>query len=368
MIYLDYNATTPVAPEVAEAMQPFMRAAFGNPSSAHALGREAKAAVESARRNLAALIHAEPDEIVFTSGGSESINTAIKGVAARHGGGHFISTTVDHPATLAPLRFLQRAAFTHTLVGVDSTGLVAPGDIRKALRPDTRLITTLHAQNEVGTLEPIDEIGAIAREAGVLFHVDAAQSVGKVPVDVRAMNADLLSIAGHKMYAPKGCGALFIRRGVSIEPLIHGASQESGRRAGTENVIYAAALGKAAELAAECLRRGPHAELRDRLWRGMVDALGERVVLNGHPTRRLPNTLNVSFPGQVGGAILAKMTNICASTGSACHADRPEPSGVLMAMGLGPDRALGAIRFSLGRPTTTHEIDVALEGLKSALA
>lgn len=366
MIYLDYNATTPVAPEAFAAMRPHLEAAFGNPSSSHALGREARAAVDRARTQLARLIGAETDEVVFTSGGTESINAAIKGIAAGRGRGHIITTSVDHPATTAVLEFLCGAGFESTAVPVDATGRVDPAEVRKALRPDTILITVLHAQNEVGTLEPVAEIGAIAREAGVPFHVDAAQSVGKVPVNVRKLNADLLTIAGHKLYAPKGIGALYIRRGVRIEPFIHGAAQERGRRAGTENVAFIAALGAAAELAAAYVASGPHAELRDRFWQGMQAAFGQRAVLNGHPVQRLPNTLNVSFPGRIGAEILAKMPDVCASTGSACHAGTAEPSGVLAAMGLGRERAAGAIRFSLGRPTTAAEIDQALASLRSA--
>lgn len=368
MIYLDYNATTPVDPEVFGAMRPYLAAKFGNPSSGHALGREAAAAMSAARTSLARLIGSRAEEVLFTGGGTEASNLAIKGLAwARStSSGHLITTAVEHPATMEPIRFLQQRGCSCTVVGVDSTGLVDPDDVRRALRKDTFLISVMHAQNEVGTIEPIEELGRIAREAGVYFHVDAAQSVGKIPVNVQAMNADLVSIAGHKMYAPKGIGALYIRQGVALEPLIHGASQEGGRRGGTENVSMAVGLGKAAELAAAHLTDPCIRDLRDHFWAGLSGMLGDRVTLNGHPTLRLPGTLHVSFIGRVGGEVLAKLGEIHASTGAACHAGDAKPSAVLMAMGLSRDRATGAVRFSIGRPTTRAEIDrtLALLGQK----
>ncbi|HKQ46612.1 MAG TPA: cysteine desulfurase family protein [Phycisphaerae bacterium] len=392
MIYLDYNATTPIDPAVAEAMRPFIESQFGNPSSSHPLGRAAKSAVESARASLAALMGAKPHEIIFTSGGTEASNLAIKGLARRRGerGGHFVTTVVEHPATLEPMRALERNGFTRTEVSADPTGLVDPDAIRRAIRPDTILISVMHAQNEVGTIEPIAEIGQIARKRGVLFHVDAAQSMGKLPVTVDEMSADLLSIAGHKMYGPKGVGALYVHAGVELEPLIHGAAQESGRRGGTENVILIAGLGKAAELAREHLSPSPSQGegrgegsttskhdsatssidrirlLRDHFWQRLSEAFGDRILLNGHPTLRLPNTLSVSFPGHVGGDILAKMPDVCASTGAACHAGDAKPSRVLMAMGYSRERAVGTIRFSLGHPTGREEIDAVVKQLAQA--
>lgn len=359
MIYLDYNATTPIDPAVADAMRPFIEEKFGNPSSGHALGRAAREAVEAARVSVGSLIGASADEIVFTSGGTEASNMAIKGAARlrRGRGRHIITTAVEHPATTEPIRWLEGEGFAKTMVGVDGMGMVDPDDIRGALRPDTVLICVMHAQNEVGTIEPIIEIGRIAREAGVLFHVDAAQSLGKIPTDVEVMHADLLSIAGHKLYGPKGIGALYVRSGVEIEALVHGAAQEKGRRGGTENVIMAVGLGRAAELAAEHLGDTRTPGLRDRLWEGLRRVAGDRVVLNGHPTKRLPNTLNVSFSGWVGGSLLAKLDGVYASTGAACHSGDAKPSAVLTAMGISRERAIGAVRFSVGRPTTEGEID-----------
>lgn len=369
MIYLDYNATTPIDPAVAEAMRPYIERTFGNPSSAHAFGRAAREGVEAARASVASLIGATSDEVIFTSGGTESSNWVIRGVARRlaETGRHFVTTAVEHPATLQPMRSLEADGFTRTEVGVDDTGGVDPDDIRGAIRPDTILVSVMHAQNEVGTIEPVAEMGRIAREAGVLFHVDAAQSAGKIPIDVHAMNADFVSLAGHKMYAPKGIGALYIRSGVELPSFIEGAGQEQGRRAGTENVIMSVAMGKAAELASEHLRDETIHSLRDRFWRHLRAMFDESVLLNGHPTRRLPNTLSVSFPGRVGAEILDRLENVCASTGAACHAGDAKPSPVLMAMGYSTERAVGTIRFSVGRTTTEAEVDVVVSLLEREL-
>jgi cysteine desulfurase len=361
VIYLDYNATTPVAPEVVEAVRQVLAEDFGNPSSVHRIGRSARRALETARGQVAGLIGAQPDEITFTSGGTESINSAIKGVAESKGGGHIVSTAVEHPAAMESLAWLARRGCTFTLVGVDSFGIIDPADVRRAIKADTILISVMHAQNEVGTIEPVEEIGRVAREAKVLFHVDAAQSAGKIAVDVERINADLLTIAGHKLYAPKGIGALYVREGMKIAPFVHGAMQEKGRRAGTENVALAVGLGVAATISHRHVGDPRVQELRDYFWRGLSDRFGARVALNGHPTDRLPNTLNVGFLGYRGGTILEQCDGLCASTGAACHADEVTPSAVLAAMGVGLERAEGAIRFSLGRPTTREQTDRVLK-------
>ena len=362
-IYLDHNASTPIDPRVIEVMEPLLRAPFANPSALHAGGREARAIIDRARSQVAGLLGCAPDEVVFTSGGSEANNLALTGVflALRERGDHLVTTTVEHPAILEPARFLERLGARVTIVPVDRFGRVDPDDIRRAITPRTILVSVMHANNEVGTIEPIAEIGAITRERDVLFHTDAAQSVGKIPTRVDDLGVDLLSIAGHKAYAPKGVGALYVRRGVRLEPLIHGASHEAGRRAGTESALLAAALGRAAELAADLGAVDGIRVLRDRLWDGLQAGFGEGVVLNGHPDARLPNTLNVSFVGRPGADVLAALGDVAASTGSACHADSVELSPVLLAMGVEPRVGMGAVRLSLGRMTTPEEIDAVLE-------
>jgi cysteine desulfurase len=373
-IYLDYNATTPVDPAVCEAMLPYLGEKFGNPSSLHAYGRAAQEAVERARTQVAGLLGARPDEIVFTGGGSEASNQAIKGtVFARLGSFfgrwardfHIITSAVEHPATLEPCRFLERLGCRVTTVPVDRHGLVDPEDVRKAIGRRTVLISIMHANNEVGTFEPIGDIARIAHERGVLIHTDAAQSVGKVPVDVNDLEVDLLSLAGHKVYAPKGVGALYVRRGVKPEPLIHGAGHESGRRAGTENVPCIVGLGEAFAVAARSLpeARNQLRRLRDRLWTRLQEGLGDKVVLNGHPDKRLPSTLNVNFAGQVGADLLQSVPEIAASTGSACHEGTVCLSPVLQAMGVPASLGRGAVRLSVGRFTTEEEIDRAATAL-----
>jgi len=368
-IYLDFNASTPIAPEVAEAMRPFLSEHFGNPSSQHWAGIPAKEAVEHARQQVAELLQCSPGEIVFTSGGSESNNHAIKGVffALREKGTHVITTQIEHPAVINPCRFLEKFGAEVTFVPVDRHGEVDPQDIQKAITPRTILITVMHANNEVGTIQPIEEISKIARERGIVFHTDAAQSVGKIVTKVDDLTVDLLSIAGHKVYAPKGIGALYIRKGTPIEPLIHGAGHESGRRAGTENVLLIVGLGKACEVAKRHLNDDRILALRNRFWKLLQDNLGEKVVLNGHPLHRLPNTLNVSFVGKAGGEILSRLDGVAASTGAACHSGSVELSPVLKAMGISPEVGMGAIRFSLGRTTTLEEVDAVVQLLKNAL-
>ncbi|MGJ0397387.1 MAG: cysteine desulfurase family protein [Methylocystis sp.] len=368
-IYFDYNASTPVDPAVARAMAPFLDDHYGNPSSGHWASTGAKAGIETARGQTAALFGCKSDEIVFTSGGSEANNFALKGMyfALRDRGDHFVTTKIEHPAIIDPCRFLERLGVSVTYLPVDGAGLVDPDDLRKAITPRTILVSVMHANNEVGTIQPIEDCAQIAHAHGVLFHTDAAQSVGKVATDVNALGVDLLSLAGHKLYAPKGVGALFVRRGVSLEPLIHGAGHEGGRRAGTESALLTAGLGKACELARDLSSMDRVRELRDHFWRELQTRFGDRVALNGHSTRRLPNTLNVSFVGRIGAEILARLDGVAASTGSACHSDRITLSPVLEAMGVAPDVGMGAIRFSLGRGTTRDEIDAVVEGLSDAL-
>jgi cysteine desulfurase len=369
-IYLDYNASTPIDPAVAAAMRPFLDDHFGNPSSGHWASLGAKAALDTARRQVASLLGGHSDEIVFTSGGSEANNLAIKGVffALRDKGEHIVTTAIEHPAVVAPCRFLERLGARITFLPVDRAGRIDPDALRRAITPRTILVSIMHANNEVGTLQPIEECARIAREHGVLFHTDAAQSVGKVATRVDELGVDLLSIAGHKVYAPKGVGALFVRRGVSVEPLIHGAGHEGGRRAGTESALLAVGLGTACALAGDLSAMDRVRTLRDGFWTGLQQRFGNRVVLNGHPTQRLPNTLNVSFVGRVGAEILVRLDGVAATTGSACHAGRVELSPVLAAMGVEPEVGMGAVRFSLGRGTTRDEIDAVLTQLTGMLA
>ena len=369
-IYLDYNATTPVDPEVAEAMRPYFTEHFGNPSSAHAYGQQARDSVDWVRTQVAASLGCSADEVVFTGGGSESNNLAIKGIAFanRERGRHIITSSVEHPAVLATCQYLEaRHGFAVTYLPVGRAGRVDPDDVERAIRPDTILITIMAANNETGTLQPVAEIGALARRAGIAMHTDAAQVVGKAPVDVEALQVDLLTVVGHKLYAPKGIGALYVRRGVRLDSLVHGAGHEGGRRAGTENVPYIVGLGKACAIArARCTEEPARlAALRDRLYAALQSRLGE-MPLNGHPQLRLPNALNVSFPGVAGYELLETAREVAASTGSACHAGTPEPSPVLKAMGMSDDVAVGAVRLSLGRWTTPEEVDLAADMLAAA--
>jgi cysteine desulfurase len=357
--YLDYNASTPIDPAVAAAMRPFLEDHYGNPSSGHWAATAAKTALETARAQVARLLGCHSDEIVFTSGGSEANNLALKGAffALRGKGDHIVTTAIEHPAIIEPCRFLERLGARVTYLPVDSTGRIDPDQLRAAITPHTILVSIMHANNEVGTIQPIEACARIARERGVLLHTDAAQSVGKIATKVDELGVDLLSVAGHKLYAPKGIGALFVRRGVRLEPLIHGAGQEGGRRAGTESALLAVGLGKACELAADLAANDRVQELRDHFWRLLRERFGNRIVLNGHPAHRLPNTLNVCFVGRIGAEILDSLDGVAASTGSACHADRIELSPVLAAMRVEPEVGMGAIRFSLGRMTTRDEID-----------
>ncbi len=372
-IYLDYNATTPIAPEVAEAMAPYLRDHFGNPSSTHPYGVEAKRAVEEARRQVAALLGCEPDELIFTSGGTESNNHAIKGaaLALRSRGRHIITSAVEHPAVIEVCHWLEREGFRVTVLPVDGDGLVDPADLEKAITSDTTLVTVMHANNEVGTIQPIAELAEIAHRHGALMHTDAAQSTGKIEVDVRKLGVDLLSVAGHKLYAPKGIGALYIRRGVSVDKQMQGADHERNLRPGTENVLEIVGLGRACEVAARDLQKnGAHfQEMRDRLWEGLQNRLDASILrLNGHPERRLPNTLSVSFRGVEANTLLSEIgEKVAASAGAACHADDIDVSAVLEAMELPVEWAMGTVRFSVGRGTTAAEVDEAVEVVSEAV-
>lgn len=370
MIYLDYNASTPLDPAVREAMLPFVGPQFGNPSSSHGAGRPLREAIERARGQVAALLGAAPEEIVFNSGGTEGCNHVIKGVAhaLAKRGKHIITSRIEHPAVINPCRFLEGLGYEVTYVPCDTRGRIDPQEIAGEVRPTTILISIMHANNEVGTIQDIREIAEIGREGGVLVHTDAAQSCGKVPARVNDLGVDFLTLAAHKFYGPQGIGALYMRRGVSLESLHHGAKHQSGRRGGTEPVAMIVGLGAAAEAAAAHLASGAASarKLCERLWKGLHLELGERVVLLGYPENRLPNTLCVGFRGRIGGELLARCPDICASTGAACHSGKAERSATLAAMDISEDTAFGAIRLSVGRFTTDAEIDRAIDLLSAA--
>jgi cysteine desulfurase len=363
-IYLDYNATTPVDPVVVEAMLPYLSTHFGNPSSSHSYGYVAHHAVDSARAQVARLLGCTPVEITFTGGGSESDNLAIRGIALAYQqrGNHIITQVTEHPGVLNTCRALEQLhGFRVTYLPVDRSGRVSTESVEAAIDDKTVLITIMHANNETGTLQPIAEIARVARKHGVLLHTDAAQSVGKIPVRVEDLGVDLLTVAGHKLYAPKGIGALYTKHGLQLEPVIYGGGQESGRRSGTENVANMVALGTACLLAQEQLAESQVRlqRLRDELQRLMEKYIPDRVHLNGHLTDRLPNTLNVSVDGVIGEEVLADTPEIASSTGSACHEGNTDPSPVLMAMGMSRERALGALRLTLGRWSTEEQIEEA---------
>lgn len=371
-IYLDNAATTAVSPAVVEAMLPFFTQVYGNASSVHTAGREAKRALEAARRQVAKAIHAAvPQEIYFTAGGSESDNWAIKGVALARRTGHIITTAIEHHAVLHTCQWLEKQGFAVTCLPVDEYGRVTAAQVEKALQPDTILVSVMMANNEVGTVEPIAEIGALCRARGILFHTDAVQAVGALPIDVQAMNIDLLSLSGHKFHGPKGVGALYIRKGVKIDNLVHGGAQERGFRAGTENLPGIVGLGKAIEMADAALAENAArmTALRDRLIQGLMEAVpGTR--LNGHPTQRLPNNVNLSFAGVEGEALLLRLdlAGVAGSAGSACTSGTLDPSHVLMALGLSETAANGALRLTLGTDTTREDIDAVLEILPPIVA
>lgn len=383
-IYLDYNASAPMAPGVVAAMEPFLHHAFGNPSSQHWAGRPAREGVDKARAEVASLLACRPEEVIFTSGGTESNNFAIKGVfhrvlASGAASPHFVTCAVEHPSVRRAIDFLvQRLGARITVVPVDTQGRVDPKSIESALTKDTVLVTVMHANNEVGTLQPIAEISRICRARSILFHTDAAQSAGKIPVLVDELGVDLLTVAGHKLRAPKGVGALYIRSGVQIEPLLHGAGHERGLRSGTENVLLEVGLGAACRIAREQVSREHGGaptrhtteieRLRNRLEDGIVGLLGSQVRVNGPREGRLPNTLSINFVGRVGREVLDALGGVAASTGAACHSGVVELSAVLRAMGVPEEVGMGAVRFSLGFETSEQEIDAVLGKVKATLA
>lgn len=370
-VYLDYNATTPVATAVQNAILPFLAAHYGNPSSGHSLGQAAHEAVDDARARVAALVGAQPSEIVFTGGGSESNNLALKGATLRRGGnfgGHLVISAIEHPAIAEPARYLESLGFRLTVLACDSGGIVDPATLEDALRDDTLLVSIMYANNEIGSIQPIAQLADVCRRRSVLFHTDAAQAIGKIPTKVNALGVDLLSIAGHKFYAPKGVGALYVRRGVELEPLVHGAAHEGGRRAGTENVPYIVGLGQAADLANDGIEGTQRhlAHLRDRLQELLCADIGDGLTINAVNAPRLPNTLSVNFPGVDAGRLLARVPELCASTGAACHSGMTHMSATLAAIGLRPEQARGTIRLSVGRDTDEAEIEYAADVLIAA--
>jgi cysteine desulfurase len=372
-IFLDHAATTPTRPEVVNAMLPYFADSFGNPSSIYSQGQEAKGAVEEARTKVAELIGARSEEIIFTSGGTEADNLALKGVAyaSEHKGNHIITTSIEHHAVLEACKFLEKRGLEITYLPVDKHGLVNPDDVKKAITDKTILISVMQANNEVGTIEPVEEIGKIAQEAGVHFHSDAVQTVGHIPVNVDELEVDLLTISGHKLYGPKGVGALYVRKGTKLVSLIHGGEQERRRRAGTENVPAIVGLGKAVALAGQEMGKEAErlARLRDKLIEGLAKKI-DHIYLNGHPTRRLPNNVNISIDFVEGESLLLNLDleGICASTGSACSSASLEPSHVLLALGLSPEQAHGSLRFTLGRDNTQADVERVLEVLPGIVA
>ena len=367
-IYLDHNSTTPLHPEVLEAMLPYYKEAFGNPSTIYSFGQETRKATDEAREKVANLIGASPEEIIFTSGGTEADNLALKGVAAalEKKGKHIITSSIEHHAVLSALEYLEKRGYKVSFLPVDKHGWLHPGQVEEAITSQTTLISVMHANNEVGTIEPISEIGEIARKAGIYFHTDAIQTIGKIKVNVDDLKVDLLSLSAHKFYGPKGVGALYVRKGTRIHPLLHGGYQERHRRAGTENVAGIVGLGKAAEIASKEMVQQSRREsnLRDRLEKTIRENINHCRV-NGHPTRRLPNTLNVSFEFIEGESLILNLDlkGIAASTGSACTSGSLEPSHVLIAMGVAPEIAQGSIRFSLGRDNRKEDIDYTVKNL-----
>lgn len=367
MIYLDYNATTPIDKVVADAMQPYIYENYGNPSSTHKMGLEAKRAVDHSRLQIATLLNCAADEIVFTGSGSEANNTIIKGIAKayQNKGRHIITSMIEHPSVIETCRHLEKQGYQVTYLPVNSAGEVELEQLQRALTRETILVSIMHSNNETGTLQPINAIAEICNRENILFHTDASQSIGKVSVDIQALGVDFLTLAGPKIYAPKGIGAFYIKNGLTIPSLIHGGSHEKGRRAGTENVIFIVGLGKACEIAAETLKSPSVLKLTQYFYQQLVKVFQAKMQLNGHLEKRLPNTLNISFLGHTSEEVMLKLGNVAVSAGSACHSNSTEISPVLKAMGVSTEAGLSSIRFSLGKYTTQAEIDRVITTLSS---
>lgn len=370
-IYLDYNATTPIAPSVQELMLPFLAEHYGNPSSSHALGRACHEAIEDARERVALLLGANPDEIIFTGGGTEANNIALKGIMLSRFPafeGHLVISSFEHPAIAEPARYLEEIGCRVSIVACDKQGIVSPDAVASVLSPDTRLVSIMHANNEIGTVQPIREIAELCRSRDILVHTDAAQSTGKIRTFVEELGVDMLTIAGHKLYGPKGVGALYVRQGVPLQPITHGAAHEGGLRPGTENTPYIVALGQACYLASKALDDASDrmAHLRDRMIHQLREAIGDELTINGEQAPRLPNTLSANFPGVIGADLLARCPELCASTGAACHTGTTKLSSTLAAIGLDPSTARGTVRLSVGWYTSEDDIDRATELLVGA--
>ena len=370
-VYLDYNATTPIDPTVAEAMFPYLHEKFGNPSSGHFFGVEARKGLEKARTQVARMLCCRPEEIIFTSGGTESNNLAIMGIAManKSKGKHIVTSSIEHPAVLDVCRHLEKLDFVTTYLDVDQYGRISPDDLERAIRPETVLVTIMHANNEVGTIQPIQQLVEITHKHGALFHTDAAQSIGKIPVLIPELGVDLLSVAGHKMYAPKGVGALYIRSETNLKKMMYGANQERELRPGTENVLEIVGLGKASELISQNVEEyHKHMrEMRDELERKIIKII-PKTKINGHPEHRLPNTSSVSFPGIEADLLISKLKSVAVSAGAACHTGDIDLSHVLRAMNIPPEIAMGTIRFSVGRQTKFEEIDKAVTDISKVIS
>jgi len=370
-IYLDYNATTPIAPSVQEAMRPFLAEYYGNPSSSHSPGRACHEAIEDSRDRVASLLGGDHDEIVFTGGGTESNNLALKGIMMARAplfDGHLVISALEHPAITEPAKYLEKLGCRVSVVSCNRHGIVDPNAVAAVLKPDTKLVSVMHANNEIGTIQPLKDISEVCRSRNILFHTDAAQSIGKIRTYVEELGVDMLSIAGHKLYAPKGVGALYVRQGVALEPYTHGAAHEGGLRPGTENTAFIVALGHACFLAGKAVEDASDrmADLRDRLAKKLQAAIGASLTINGSQAPRLPNTLSVNFPDVSGGELLGRTPEIAASTGSACHASMTKPSATLAAIRLAPEQARGTVRLSVGWYTSEEDVDRAAELLIGA--